>query len=177
MPLRSQLSTAHSTTTAAAAASVPFLEDVCIVYMWVVRKARDHDVPITRMKELNSFISRLSEIALGIYVMHSGYKSSKCRTQGQSVVIGENVLWPKGRSQITLTHKILAFLDRLPRCVDIFYGIELWKKCTFLDHLPTLSCKRSLWTTPYVEYGAHCYESAQCGPPSISLITQDFSLA
>ena len=29
----------------------------------------------------------------------------------------------------------------------------------------------------YVEYGAHCYESAQCAPPSISLITQDFSLA
>ena len=83
------------------------------LYMWVVRKARDHDVPITRMKELNSFISWLSEIALGIYVMHSGYKSSKCRTQGQSVVIDENVLWPRGRSQITLT-RFWVFLNTYP---------------------------------------------------------------
>ena len=40
--------------------------------------------------------------------------------------------------------KILAFFDHLPPCVDIFYGMNVDKKWTFLDHLPTLSCKRSL---------------------------------
>ena len=40
--------------------------------------------------------------------------------------------------------KILAFFDHLLPCVDIFYGINVDKKWTFLDHLPTLSCKRSL---------------------------------
>lgn len=36
---------------------------------------------------------------------------------------------------------------------------------------------RSTYIENIVEYGAHCYESAQCATPSISLITQDFSLA
>ena len=40
--------------------------------------------------------------------------------------------------------KILAFLDHLPPCVDVFYLILVDKKWTFLDHLPTSSCKRSL---------------------------------
>ena len=52
----------------------------------------------------------------------------------------------RGRSQITLTRFWLFY--HLPPCVDIFYGINVDKKWTFLDHLPTLSCKRSLWTTP-----------------------------
>ena len=43
---------------------------------------------------------------------------------------------------------ILAFFDHLKPCVDIFYGMNIEKKWTFLDKLPTLSCKRSLWTTP-----------------------------
>ena len=39
---------------------------------------------------------------------------------------------------------ILAFLDLLPPCVDIFYGMNVdQKQLTFLDHLPTSSCKRS----------------------------------
>ena len=46
--------------------------------------------------------------------------------------------------------KILASFDHLPPCVDIFYGINVDKKWTFLDHLPTSSCKRSLWTTPNI---------------------------
>ena len=39
---------------------------------------------------------------------------------------------------------ILAFFDHLSPCVDIFYGINVDKKWTFLEHLPTSSCKRSL---------------------------------
>ena len=35
----------------------------------------------------------------------------------------------------------------LPPCVDIFYDMNVDKKWTFLDHLPNLSCKRSLWMT------------------------------
>ena len=45
-------------------------------------------------------------------------------------------------------YKILASFDHLPPCVYIFYGMKVYKKFTFLDHLPTLSCKRSLWTPP-----------------------------
>ena len=40
--------------------------------------------------------------------------------------------------------KILAFSDNLPPYVYIFYGINVDKKWTFWDHLPTSSCKRSL---------------------------------
>ena len=40
--------------------------------------------------------------------------------------------------------KILAFFDHLPPCVDIFYGMNVDKKWTFLDNLATSSCKRSL---------------------------------
>ena len=47
--------------------------------------------------------------------------------------------------------KILTIFDHLPPCIDIFYGINVDRKWTFLDHLPTLSCKRSLWTTPKLE--------------------------
>ena len=42
--------------------------------------------------------------------------------------------------------KMLAFSDHLPSIpyVYIFYGINLDKTWTFLNQLPTLSCKRSL---------------------------------
>ena len=40
------------------------------------------------------------------------------------------------------------FFDHLPLKVDIFYGMNVDKKWTFLAHLPTSSCKRSLWMTP-----------------------------
>ena len=117
------------------------------LYMWVVRKARDHDVPITRMKELNSFISWLSEIALGIYVMHSGYKCSKCRTQGQSVVIDENVLWPRGRSQITLT-RFWVFLNTYPPALTFSMVWMLTKSghfwTTYLPCLVNEVCERPL---------------------------------
>ena len=52
----------------------------------------------------------------------------------------------RGRSQTTFT-RFGFFLTTYP-CVDIFYGINLDKKWIFLDHLPTSSCKRSLWTAP-----------------------------
>ena len=32
----------------------------------------------------------------------------------------------------------------------IFYGMNIYKKWTFLDHLPNSSCKR-LWTTPNLD--------------------------
>ena len=51
-----------------------------------------------------------------------------------------------------VVHKLcwqnFVFFDCLPPCFDIFYGMKVDKKLTFLDHLPTSSCKRSLWTTP-----------------------------
>ena len=43
--------------------------------------------------------------------------------------------------------KILAVFDHLSPYIDIFYGMNVDKKWTFLDHLPTLSCELSLWTT------------------------------
>ena len=52
----------------------------------------------------------------------------------------------RGRSQTTLT-RFWLFFDRLPPCVDIFYDVNVDKKWTFLNHLPTSSCKRSLWMT------------------------------
>ena len=48
----------------------------------------------------------------------------------------------------TYIEKILAFFDHLHPCVDIFYAMNVDKKWTFFDHLPTSSWKRSLWTTP-----------------------------
>ena len=50
-------------------------------------------------------------------------------------------------SQTTLS-RFWLFLT----CVDIFYVINVDNKWIFLDHLPTSSCKRSLWTTPYFAY-------------------------
>ena len=47
---------------------------------------------------------------------------------------------------------ICAFFDHLPPCVDIFYAMNVDKKRTFLDHLPTSSCKGSLGTTPKYIY-------------------------
>ena len=44
--------------------------------------------------------------------------------------------------------KILAFFDHLFPNIDIFYGIIVDRNWTFLYHLPTSSCKHSLWTTP-----------------------------
>ena len=45
-------------------------------------------------------------------------------------------------------HKILAFFDRLPLSVDIFYVMNVDKKWTFLDHLPppliNVVCERPL---------------------------------
>ena len=41
-----------------------------------------------------------------------------------------------------------VFMTTYPLCVDNFYGMDVDKKWTFLDHLPTSSCKHSLWTTP-----------------------------
>ena len=60
------------------------------------------------------------------------------------------VFTSRGCSQTTLTRFWILF-DHLPPCVDIFYGTNFDKKMTFLDHLPTSSCKRSLWMTPNVD--------------------------
>ena len=62
---------------------------------------------------------------------------------------------PLGKSQslnkaLTLgsVHKIrlqdLPFFDHLFPSVYIFYGIKVYKKLIFFDHLPPSSCKRSL---------------------------------
>ena len=40
----------------------------------------------------------------------------------------------------TYVDKILAFIDNLSPCIDIFYDMNVDKKWTFLDYLPTLFC-------------------------------------
>ena len=47
------------------------------------------------------------------------------------------------------------YIDKILTFLTIYHPALTFsnfdKKWTFLDHLPTLSCKRSLWTTPWVE--------------------------
>ena len=43
----------------------------------------------------------------------------------------------------------LSFFDHLPPSVYIFFGIKVYKKINFFDHLALSSCKRSMWTAPY----------------------------
>ena len=50
---------------------------------------------------------------------------------------------PKG-SFTNYVDNILPFFDHLPSSVDNFYGINVDKKWTLLDHVPTLSFKPSL---------------------------------
>ena len=50
----------------------------------------------------------------------------------------------RGRSLTTFW----PFFDHLPPYIDIFYCINVDKKWTFLDHPPTLSCKRSFVNNP-----------------------------
>ena len=52
----------------------------------------------------------------------------------------------RGCTQTTMTGFWL-FFEHLPPCVDIYYGMNVDKKGTFLDHLPISSCKSSLWMT------------------------------
>ena len=65
-----------------------------------------------------------------------------------------------GRSETTLTR--LWLFDHLPHCVDIFYGINIDKRWTFLNHLPTSSCKSSLWMTPLCKYLFPCQLHTGC---------------
>ena len=70
-------------------------------------------------------------------------------SQEATHTMGWNHLWINiWGSYTNYINKILAFFDHLPPWVDIFYGMNVDKKWTFLDRLPTSSCKRSLWTTP-----------------------------
>ena len=46
------------------------------------------------------------------------------------------VQWPKG-AFTNYVDKFMTFFDHLPPYVDIFYGINVDKKRTFLDHLLT----------------------------------------
>ena len=48
----------------------------------------------------------------------------------------------RGRSQTTLT-RFWLFLTTYPPCVDIFYGINVDKKGTFLDTYSVVSIKRT----------------------------------
>ena len=54
-----------------------------------------------------------------------------------------------GRSQTTLTVFWLFFATYPFYWHFLWY--ERWQKWTFLEQLPTSSCKRSLWTPPYQE--------------------------
>ena len=47
----------------------------------------------------------------------------------------------------------LAFFYHLLPSVYIFYGIKVYKKSIFFDHLPPSSCKHSLWTS--LKYAVH----------------------
>ena len=47
--------------------------------------------------------------------------------------------------------KILAFFAHLAPWIHILSGINVDQKWTFLNHLPNLSCKCSLWTPPKIK--------------------------
>ena len=57
---------------------------------------------------------------------------------------------------IRVVHKLSlhdsGFFDHLRPCVYIFYGMNVDKKWTILDHLPTSYFKRSLWTAPKINF-------------------------
>ena len=79
-------------------------------------------------------------------------KSHSSQLQGQNwVKIWSTCLvvieYPLGAVQ-KLRWQDLDFFDHLTRGVNIFYGMNDDKMWTFLDHQPTSSCKRSLWTPP-----------------------------
>ena len=76
-----------------------------------------------------------------------------------SSIVTKSVLGSKAKmfwkkSPYHYVDKILAFFDHLSSCVDIFNDINVDKNWTFLDHLPTSSCKRSLWTAPNCDFQA-----------------------
>ena len=73
------------------------------------------------------------------FLTHTQGQTAFCVSKNPKHVIG-----PRDRSQTTLTKVWLLHIYHLPPCVDIFYGINVDKMCTFLNHLLTLSCKRSL---------------------------------
>ena len=67
------------------------------------------------------------------------------------------VLFPEPKPDRTEqggVHKLrlqdFSFFDHLPPSVYIFYGNKSLQKIDFIDHLPPSSCKRSLWTPPYI---------------------------
>ena len=55
----------------------------------------------------------------------------------------------RGRSQTTLTSFCLSLTTYPPTLTFSKYLINVDKKSTFLDYLPTSSCQHSLWTPPY----------------------------
>ena len=81
--------------------------------------------------------------------IHAMYVPSVChlqKTWNKSEAVGQLAVG----SFTNYDDKIVAFFDHLSTCIDIFYGMNADKKWTFLDHLPTSSCKRILWTTPNI---------------------------
>ena len=54
-----------------------------------------------------------------------------------------------GSNSLVFTNYIDKILSFLTAYIDIFCGMNVDKKWTFLDHPPTSSCKYSLWTTLY----------------------------
>ena len=82
-----------------------------------------------------------------ISAIHQDFLNSKSslfrfRSVGMSYII------PWKGAFTNYLDEFLAFFDHLPPCVDIFYLINIDKNKTFLDYLPTSSCKSSLWTPP-----------------------------
>ena len=53
-------------------------------------------------------------------------------------------------------HVFGFFWPQVLASVDIFYLINVDKKLTFLDYLPTSSCQCSLWMPPYNSSMAYC---------------------
>ena len=47
------------------------------------------------------------------------------------------------------------FFDHLPPSVYIFYGIKVYKKVDFFDHLPSVVCERSLGWNLYIKYNLY----------------------
>ena len=110
----------------------------------------DDDLTLTcRIKTIFQIYSKLA-----YFVIHTNYflqlLTLWCRSNG--------TLYLLSTYNIRVIHKLrwqdVCFFDHLAPCVDIFYGMKVDKKWTFLDRLRpfivNVVCKRPLRDHPYI---------------------------
>ena len=80
-------------------------------------------------------------------VIYQGVLSTK-HIDKQTLIAVTATFYIRSCSQTTLIRFWLFMTTYPPPLTFSMYGMNVDKKWTFLDHLPTSSCKRSLWITP-----------------------------